>query len=487
MLVRNGGRFMKLYELLENNAETRLENIEISSVTDNTNRVEKGSLFVCVKGGRFDGHSAAAEMLEKGAAAVVCEHDLGLGNRQILTDNSRRLYGRLCAKWFDHPEKKLKLIGVTGTNGKTTITNIIKHILMSNGFKTGLIGTIRNEIGDEILHAGNTTPMAFEFMELLDRMVRAGCKYAVMEVSSFGLAQNRIGSAFFDVAVFTNLTQDHLDYHKDMENYYQAKKLLFDVCRTAVCNIDDEYGRRLMDEIGCEKYSYSVKDNADFYADGIKIKASGSSFWFCRGGKSQLVKLKMPGLFNVSNAAAAIGACLKIGLPPGSIIPAVESYDGVKGRCEIIPTGRDFTVICDYAHTPDAVENILKSVKQYTESRLICLFGCGGNRDAAKRPKMAAAAAEYADMLIVTSDNPRDEEPDAIIRDILAGLVDSEVPYDVVTDRREAICHALKIAEKGDVIVLAGKGHEDYQILAGGVHIHFDEREIVAEGLKLLD
>lgn len=477
---------MKLYELLENNAETRLENIEISSVTDNTNKVEKGSLFVCVKGGRFDGHSAAAEMLEKGAAAVVCEHDLGLGDRQILTDNSRRLYGKLCAAWFGHPEKKLTLIGVTGTNGKTTTTNIIKHILMSNGFKTGLVGTIQNEIGDEAVHTDNTTPMAFELMELFDRMVKAGCKYAVMEVSSFGLVQNRIGSSFFDVAVFTNLTQDHLDYHKDMEDYYQAKKMLFDVCRTAVCNIDDEYGRRLFNEIGCEKYSYSVRENASFYADGIKIKSSGSSFWLCCGEKSQLVKLKMPGLFNVSNAVAAISACKKAGLSLDRILPAVESYNGVKGRCEIIPTGRDFTVICDYAHTPDAVENILKSVKEYTESRLICLFGCGGNRDAAKRPKMAAAAAEYADLLIITSDNPRNEKPEDIISDILTGLEGSSVPYDVVTDRREAIYHSLKIAEKGDIIVLAGKGHEDYQILADNVHIHFDEREIVAEGLKKL-
>lgn len=477
---------MKLYELLENNAETRLENIEISSVTDNTNKVEKGSLFVCVKGGRFDGHSAAAEMLEKGAAAVVCEHDLGLGDRQILTDNSRRLYGKLCAAWFGHPEKKLTLIGVTGTNGKTTTTNIIKHILMSNGFKTGLVGTIQNEIGDEAVHTDNTTPMAFELMELFDRMVKAGCKYAVMEVSSFGLVQNRIGSSFFDVAVFTNLTQDHLDYHKDMEDYYQAKKMLFDVCRTAVCNIDDEYGRRLFNEIGCEKYSYSVRENASFYADGIKIKSSGSSFWLCCGEKSQLVKLKMPGLFNVSNAVAAISACKKAGLSLDRILPAVESYNGVKGRCEIIPTGRDFTVICDYAHTPDAVENILKSVKEYTESRLICLFGCGGNRDATKRPKMAAAAAEYADMLIITSDNPRNEKPEDIISDILTGLEGSSVPYDVVTDRREAIYHSLKIAEKGDIIVLAGKGHEDYQILADNVHIHFDEREIVAEGLKKL-
>ncbi|MBR6393690.1 MAG: UDP-N-acetylmuramoyl-L-alanyl-D-glutamate--2,6-diaminopimelate ligase [Ruminococcus sp.] len=478
---------MKLYELIDSIAETKLGNIEISTVTDDTRKVVEDCIFVCVKGGSFDGHTAAAEMLEKGAAAVVCEYDLGLGDKQIITDNSRKFYGQLCAAWFGHPEKKLKMIGVTGTNGKTTITNVIKHILMSTGHKTGLVGTIQNEIGDEVFHTNNTTPMTFEFMSLLDQMVKAGCEYVVMEVSSFGLVQNRIGTSWFDIAVFTNLTQDHLDYHKDMEDYYQAKKMLFNICDYALCNIDDEYGKRLFGEIKCEKAGFSVKQNADCYADGIKIRSTGSSFWFCYGDKSHLVKARMPGLFNVSNLTAAIAVCLKAGLPVDDIISAVENYNGVKGRCEIIPTGRDFTVICDYAHTPDAIENILRSVKEYTEGRLICLFGCGGNRDAAKRPKMAVAAAKYADRLIVTSDNPRNEEPEAIINDILAGLSDSSVPYDVVIDRREAIYYALKIAEKGDIIVLAGKGHEDYQILAGMEHIHFDEREIVAEGLKLLD
>ena len=477
---------MKLYELLENNAETNIGETEITSVTDNTAEVREGSLFICVKGQKFDGHSAAAEMLEKGAAAVVCEHDLGLGDRQIITDNSRKLYGKLCAAWFGHPERKIKMIGVTGTNGKTTITNVIKHILMNTGHKTGLIGTIQNEIGSEVIPTENTTPKTHEFMALLDRMVREGCEYVVMEVSSFGLVQNRIGSSWFGIALFTNLTQDHLDYHKDMEDYYQAKKMLFEICDTAICNIDDDYGRRLYGEIGCDKQTFSTKENANFYADGIKLKASGSSFWFCNEGKSHFVKTRIPGMFNVSNLTAAMAACLKAGIPLDKIISAVESYGGVKGRCEVIPTGRDFTVICDYAHTPDAIENVLRSVKEYASGRLICLFGCGGDRDAAKRPKMAKAAAKYADMLVVTSDNPRNEDPEAIIREILTGLDGSSVKYEVVSDRREAIYYALKIAEKGDIIVLAGKGHEDYQILAGGKHIHFDEREVVAEGLKLL-
>lgn len=478
---------MKLSELIENNATTNIGDAEIASVTDNTAKVTKGSLFVCIKGAKFDGHSAAAEMLEKGAVAVVCDHDLGLGDRQIIVDDTRVMYGKLCAAWFGHPERKLKMIGVTGTNGKTTITTVIKHILMECGHKTGLVGTIQNEIGDEVLHTENTTPMTYDFVELLDKMVKAGCEYVVMEVSSFGLVQHRIGPTRFGTAVFTNLTQDHLDYHKTMENYYQAKKMLFDICDRAVINADDEYGRRLYDEITCKKSSYSTVSNADFYADGVKIKPDGSSFWFCGGGKSHLVRIKMPGAFNVSNVTAAIAACINEGIPINDIIAAAESCRGVRGRCEVIPTGRDFTVICDYAHTPDAIENILRSVREYTENDLICLFGCGGNRDAAKRPKMARAAAKYADKLIITSDNPRDEDPDDIIRDILTGLEDSNVPYEVVTDRREAIHHALKIAEKGDMVVLAGKGHEDYQVLSGNRKIHFDEREVVAEGLREQD
>lgn len=478
---------MRLYKLIEGLADINIPDREISLVTDNTKKVQKDCIFVCVKGGSFDGHDAAEEMLEKGAAVVVAERDLGLGSRQIITDNSRKFYGELCAAWFDHPEKKLKIIGVTGTNGKTTITNVIKNILMKNGIKTGLIGTICNEIGNEVIHTDNTTPMAFDYMCLLDKMVKAGCEYAVMEVSSFGLVQYRIGPTHFKIGIFTNLTQDHLDYHKTMENYYQAKKMMFDQCDYALINTDDEYGRRLFSEISCEKERYASSSQADYYADAIKIKSDGTSFWYCYNGKSQLVNMKMTGMFNVSNVTAAISACLKVGLPIEDILKAVSEYNGVKGRCEIIPTGRDFTVICDYAHTPDAVENILKSVKEYTEGRLICLFGCGGNRDAKKRPLMAKAAAKFADRLIITSDNPRDEIPEAIIDDILTGLTDSEIPFDVVVDRTKAIHHSLKIAEKGDIIVLAGKGHEDYQVLPGNEHIHFDEREIVSEGLKLID
>lgn len=476
---------MKLYDLLENKIQTKVPDCDVLGITDDSRKVQKGWLFVCARGEKFNGHEFAGKALENGAAAIVTDHDLGL-EKQIIVENTRKFYGELCASWFNHPERRLKLIGVTGTNGKTTTTKLIKEILTKCGHKTGLIGTIQNEIGDEIIKTENTTPMAFEFMELLDRMVKSGCDCAVMEVSSFALVQHRIGPAHFRIAVFTNLTQDHLDYHGTMEEYYKAKRMLFNICDLALINTDDEYGKRIFEETSCDKYSLSTHGKADFYAENIALSPSGTNYDFCLYGESIPVFVPIPGNFNVFNSLAAMSACIKLGIPKEKVISAMTSCRGVKGRCEVIPTGKDFTVICDYAHTPDAIENILSSVKGYTKGRLICLFGCGGNRDRTKRPKMAKAAAKYADMLIITSDNPRDEKPGDIINDILEGLNDANVPYEVVEDRKEAIFFALKTAKKDDVIVLAGKGHEDYQILAGNEHIHFDEREIVAQGLKLL-
>lgn len=477
---------MQLYALLEENAVTTLPDQEITGLTDDSRKVQRGMVFACVRGEHFDGHSAAAEALEKGAAAVLVDHDLGLGDRQILTEDTRALYGKLCAAWFDHPERKMHFIGVTGTNGKTTITNLLKHILTDNGFMVGLIGTIRNEIGNQPVHTDNTTPFVYDLMELYAKMAAAGCDYVVMEVSSFGLVQQRIGETHFDVGVFTNLTQDHLDYHGDMEHYYQAKKMLFDRCSHAVVNIDDGYGVRLTKEIHCPVTTYGNNRNADYYADAMKLRADGTTFWLCHADKSYLLQMHLTGMFNVSNALAAAAVCSILGVPMKRVFQSLENCTGVRGRCEVIPIDRDFTVICDYAHTPDAVENILKSVKEYTKGRLICLFGCGGNRDATKRPKMAKAAAKYADYLMITSDNPRDEDPDAIIADILTGLTDSTVPYEVVVDRKEAILRSMQMAQPGDVIVLAGKGHEDYQVLPNGVHIHMDEREIVRDCLPFV-
>lgn len=476
---------MKLYKLFQNIQKLNIADREIKSITDNTKKIEKDCLFVCVKGNKFDGHDFAKSAIELGAAIVVSEKDLGMEN-QIIVNDTRECYGKICSAWFGYPEQKMNIVGVTGTNGKTTTVNLIKYILTKLGNKVGLIGTIQNEIGDEVLHTENTTPFTYEYFELLSKMYNSDCKYVVMEVSSFGLVQKRIGPTKFKVSVFTNLTQDHLDYHKDMEDYFLAKKILFDKSDLAICNIDDDYGVRLYDELKINKISYSNCKIADYYATNVNLNANGTEFELNEKDQKYDVNIKMTGMFNVSNSIAAISTVSNLNYKVGDIIEIISKYNGVKGRCEIIPTNKDFTVICDYAHTPDAIENILKNVKQYTKGNLICLFGCGGNRDKTKRPLMAKAAAKYADILLITSDNPRDEEPFLIIEDILEGIKDENVSFKVIVDRKEAIFYALKNALKDDIIVLAGKGHEDYQILANNVHIHFDEREIVKEGLKLI-
>ncbi len=476
---------MKLHELFKDICEVDIEDAEVSLITDDSRKVSEGCVFVCIKGEKFDGHQAAKEAHEKGACAVVTEHDMGI-ERQIIVEDTRECYGKICAAWFDHPERKMKFIGVTGTNGKTTMTNVIKYILTANGFKTGLIGTIQNEIGEKILHTNNTTPLTFEFMELLHQMAEEKCDVVVMEVSSFGLCQHRIGPTHFDVSVFTNLTQDHLDYHGTMENYYLAKKMLFEISDNAVINIDDAYGKRLFDEISCSKFSYSRKTKADFYSSDASLSSDKTSFKFSCSGEEHEIDMNMTGMFNVDNISEALAACEVFGIPVSKAERSISSFKGVKGRCEIIPTGRDFTILCDYAHTPDAVENILKSVKEYCKGRLICLFGCGGCRDKTKRPLMAEAAAKYADLLMITSDNPRDEDPMMIIADIVEGARKTGVDYIVDVDRYEAIVETIMLAQKNDIIVLAGKGHEDYQVLADGKYIHFDEREIVNEALSML-
>lgn len=475
---------MKLYDLISGIAQTDIPDTEITDITSDTRKqLAPGFVFVCIKGNTFDGHDAAKEMIERGASVIVAEHDLGLDN-QIIVEDTRAAYPALCARYFSDPQKSLKLIGVTGTNGKTTITTVLKKVLDGFGCKVGLIGTCQNEIGDKILHTDRTTPEPYELFELFRQMADAGCEYVVMEASSQGLEQKRLGPCEFRVGIFTNLTQDHLDVHGNMENYYQAKKLLFDVSAQAIINIDDFYGRRYLEEISCKKNTYSAERKADFYAEDILLSASGVKYVYCDGKAKHNVDFKMPGVFNVSNSLAVISCCETLGFSAEGTIRQLNQMQGVRGRAEVVPTGRDFTVICDYAHTPDALANVLAAIRTGSAGKVKCLFGCGGNRDATKRPLMAAAAADNADFLIVTSDNPRNEDPEDIINDILTGLEGKNTPYVKITDRREAIHWAIKNAEKDDIIVLAGKGHEDYQILAGGVKIHFDEREVVAEALE---
>jgi UDP-N-acetylmuramoyl-L-alanyl-D-glutamate--2,6-diaminopimelate ligase len=478
---------MKLYELIKDIAETKLENTEITDLTSDTRKaVTEGAMFVCIKGNTFDGHDAAEDMIKKGCSVIVCERDLGLDN-QIIVEDTREAYVRLCEAWFGHPERELPMIGVTGTNGKTTITTVLKKVLSDLGCKVGLIGTCQNEIGDAIYPTARTTPEPYDLYELLRKMADEGCDYAVMEASSQGLEQKRLVGCRFRVGVFTNLTQDHLDVHGTMENYYQAKKILFSMADNAIINIDDEYGRRYLDEISCPAKTYSCCSKADFMGEDILLSASGVKYVFSDCEQKHNVSFNMPGLFNVSNSLAVIACCEVLGYSVDAVIKSLSHIGGVRGRAEIVPTGRDFTVICDYAHTPDALANVLSAIRESSTGKVKCLFGCGGNRDAAKRPLMAAAAADNADFLIVTSDNPRNEDPQEIVNDVLKGLEGKTTPYVTIVDRREAIHWAVRNAEKDDIIVLAGKGHEDYQILAGGVKIHFDEREVVADALAELE
>lgn len=477
---------MRLYDLIRDNAKTELENIEITGiVSDSRSEIKGGELFVCIKGETFDGHTAAVDMLNKGAAAVLTERDMGL-EQQIIVPDTREEYAYICAKWFGDPHKRLKLIGVTGTNGKTTITTMLKAVISGFGKKTGLIGTCQNEIGERVLHTERTTPEAYELFELFDKMAREGCEYVVMEVSSQGLEQKRLGPCRFELGAFTNLTQDHLDVHKTMENYYQAKKLLFTMTDTAVINVDDEWGKRYISEINCNIKTFSTHGAADFTASGEELLPSGVRYTFSDGKLDIPVSFNMPGEFNVSNSLCVIACADVLGFDLKKTVEILNSQSGVRGRAEVVPTGRDFTVICDYAHTPDAIENILSAMKASAKGRVVCLFGCGGNRDAKKRPLMAKAAARHADFLIVTSDNPRNENPKLIIKDILAGIDIKKTEHKTITDRVKAIRWAIKHAKKDDVIVLCGKGHEDYQILQGNVKIHLDEREVVKEALSKL-
>ena len=477
---------MKLYDLLANTGiflGFLKEDTEIVSITCDSRRVEEGCLFVCIEGTAVDGHRFAEAAQQAGAAAVVVQRDLGL-HTQLMATNTRMAWAQICANWFGHPATRLKMVGVTGTNGKTTTTTLIKSMLEQEGHKVGLIGTIHNLIGDRVLPARHTTPDPYDLQSLLALMVVEGCDYCVMEVSSHALDQRRVAGCVYEVGVFTNLTQDHLDYHGTMENYMLAKKELFSLSRIGIVNHDDAWAPAISDGVPCPLTTYSAKDDAaDYVARNIRYRADGVDFELVGVGHIGRVNMQIPGQFSVYNGLCAATVCLKLGMPFDRVVAALSAAAGVKGRAEVVPTGRDFTVVIDYAHTPDGLDNICRTLKQCCKGRLVTLFGCGGDRDKTKRPLMAQSAAALSDFLVITSDNPRTEEPAAIIADIVAGLADTTTPYTVVENRVEAIHWAIANAQPGDTILLAGKGHETYQILADEV-IHLDEREIVAEALS---
>ncbi len=475
---------MKLFELL-NDVKTEYADLEITAVTCDSRQVTEGCAFVCIDGVVMDGHKFANDALNKGAAVIIAQKDLGLSN-QIIVPDSRIAFAKMSANWFNNPAKKLKVIGVTGTNGKTSVSYMIKQILEETGKKVGLIGTIQNVIGDEVLPSKNTTPSSYELNSMFQLMLNSGCEYCVMEVSSHALEQNRVYGIDFEIAIFTNLTQDHLDYHITMENYMNAKKKLFSNAKTAILNMDDSYYSAMAKGLNCKMVTYSTtSDEADYTAKDIRLKPDGTEYLLSGIGKLQRIKTMIGGKFTPYNTMAAAAAVLELGISLETVASAIAKMTGVKGRAEVVPTNRDFTVIIDYAHTPDGLENILKTFSEFDKNRLICLFGCGGDRDKTKRPKMAAVAAKYSDYVIVTSDNPRTEEPMAIIDDILVGLTDTKTKYEVIENRIEAINKAIQMARADDIIVLAGKGHETYQILKTET-IHLDEREVVAEALKNL-
>lgn len=472
---------MLLNKLLPD-VSNEFKNIEVTDVTCDSRRVKKGSAFVCINGFNADGHDYASSAVLAGASVIISEKPTGAPVEVIVKD-THKAYAQMAANFFGNPSRDFKLIGVTGTNGKTSVTYMLKAIIESKGYKTGLIGTIQNIVGDKIIEAVNTTPDAYGLNELFAQMRDEGCDYVIMECSSHALDQKRIYNLAFEVAAFTNLTQDHLDYHKTMENYLAAKSKLFSMCKNAVINVDDYYGKELADVQDCNLLTYAVNDRAATYsANGINMKPDGIEYEMVSDYTIKRIKLHTGGKFTVYNSLCAAVCAKALGFTEEDIAIALEKMNGVKGRAEVVNTGRDFTVIIDYAHTPDGLENILSTFNELKRGRLVCLFGCGGNRDTTKRAIMGTIASKLSDFVIVTSDNPRQEDPDLIIKDILEGIKDSKTPYKVIENRVDAIKYAVQNARKDDIIVLAGKGHETYQILKSG-KIHLDEREVIAEAL----
>lgn len=481
---------MKISELFAGiqDVPEELKKREATGVTSDSREVEKGFAYVCIKGGSFDGHSVAEDMLKKGAACVVTQEPLGLSD-EINVPDTRKLYARLLSNFYGNPTRKIKLGAVTGTNGKTTTVSLCAQITRALGHRTGIIGTLGTDTGDglEYSHSGPpTTPEPRKLYRLFAQMAAESTEYCFIEASSQALAQYRFGAENFEAAAFTNLTRDHLDYHGTMENYFAAKSMLFDMCKTAVINIDDEYGRQLLEYCVRRRVptiTVSVKDEADIYAEFVKLDPHVATFVITDRArkKSYPTRFAMTGLYNVSNALEAVAMISVMGFPMDEIVKALQNVSGVSGRLETLYNG-EFTVIRDYAHTGDGLRKLLGTLKPLTRGKLITVFGAAGERDAGKRPDMGAAAAEFSDCLIVTTDSPRFEDPQRTIDDVAAGIPKG-VPYEGFTDRKEAVIRALALAEAGDTVALCGKGHEDYQAI-GSVYTHFDEKEIVEEYLK---
>jgi UDP-N-acetylmuramoyl-L-alanyl-D-glutamate--2,6-diaminopimelate ligase len=463
------------YQLLSGELEKEINNIQYDS-----RKIEVDDLFVCLTGFEVDGHNYANKAIEAGAKVIICEKNIDIKENDVtvlLVKEGRKALALMAANYYGHPTRKLKLIGVTGTNGKTTTVYLLKSMLEKAGKKVGLVGTIANYIGDTKIKSERTTPESLELQKLFKDMVEAECEYCVMEVSSHSLYLDRVYGCEFEIGIFTNLTRDHLDFHKSFDNYYDAKFKLFQRSKSCVINVDDDFGYRVLRDVekldNKEIKTYSIKNESDFKASDLMLK-EGDIHFRINGEEFNSV---LPGEYNVYNALGAVGAMSILGIDKELMRKGLLDVV-VPGRCERIGYKYDipYDIIIDFAHTPDGLKNILETLKGFTKNRLIAVYGCGGDRDKVKRAELGRIGTELADLAIITSDNPREEDPMVIIKEIVAGIKKSN--YLAIENRVEAIKLALGMAEEGDVIVLAGKGHENYQIVNEGV-IHFDEREIV--------
>ena len=479
---------MKLKELLKDMQVLQINadpEMEIEAVTYDSRKVVPGALFVAITGFATDGNLYIPMAVQKGAVAVITAKKPELDIPYVLVENDRLALAQVGANFYGHPAKAMKMIGVTGTNGKTSSTLLLKHVLEKVlGAKVGLMGTMENMIGDQRIPAERTTPESLDLQALLAQMRDSGCTHVIMEVSSHAICLERVGGIVYDVAAFTNLTEDHLDFHKTMENYCDAKAILFGRCRKAVGNRDDQWYERMFAGVTCPVISTAAKGQADLRAENLKLLSDGIAFDAVQGQKRVSVSLPIPGKFTVYNVLTVLAMALQLDIELQAAADALKSAQGVKGRVEVVPTpGKDYTVLIDYAHTPDGLENVLTSVKGFCQGRLIAVFGCGGDRDPIKRPIMGKIGTDIADFAVITSDNPRTEDPMKIIEDITKGIDSDKNNYKVIENRPKAIAYAMDIAEKNDIIVLAGKGHETYQEICGVKH-HLDEREVIADYLN---
>jgi UDP-N-acetylmuramoyl-L-alanyl-D-glutamate--2,6-diaminopimelate ligase len=483
---------MILSELLKG-AEYNLrgdEALNIAEIKYDSRKIKKGDMFVAIKGFKDDGHIYIDSAIQSGAIAIVVQEDCYDINNipdnitVISCKETRKILAIMACNFYGHPSREFKLVGVTGTKGKTTTAFMIKSILEQAGKKVGLIGTIANMIGEKQIESERTTPESLDLQRLFKQMVEEKVEIVVMEVSSHSLALDRVYGCTFDIGIFTNLTQDHLDFHETFDNYFEAKAKLFKICKEGFINSDDMYSKRLIEVATCPITTFGIDNNPGVSARDIIITNSYSDFKLPFNKMLQRIKIGIPGRFTVYNALGAICATIRLGCSVENVVEGLEKVK-VPGRSEMVPNARNLTIMVDYAHSPDSLENILKAVKTYTKGKVICVFGCGGDRDKTKRPIMGEISGKLAAYTVITSDNPRSEDPKEITKEIEEGIKKTKGKYKVIVNRKKAIEHALRLAQKNDLVLIAGKGHENYQILKTG-KIHFDDREVVAEVLKRL-